>query len=130
MASKSLEVGQRVWIETTEMFFRNANGERDIHEFEVVEANKSSAYIVSVDGLEKYVGDPKKHAYSRRRVEQRTFKVKGNGFGDRYNLWLTRDAFEFNCQYKEKLIAMRKKAHDIVDGMTLADLESFANKFE
>lgn len=125
-----LEAGQHIWIETRTMFFRNKNGDREIDEFEVVEANKSSAYAVPVVDLAKYKKDIKEHSYLRRRIEQRTHNVKGSGFGDSYVLWLTKESFEANVKYNNELVVARKKAHELVDRMTLGGLENLINKFE
>ena len=125
-----LKVGQCIWMETRTMYFRNKNGEREIYEFEVVEANNSSAYAVSVDSLDKYIIDAKKYSYLRRRIVQRTHEVKGSGFGDSYVLWLSKESFKANVKYNKDITVARKKAHEIVDRMTLGGLENLINKFE
>ncbi|WP_342511944.1 hypothetical protein MKY34_15080 [Sporosarcina sp. FSL K6-1522] len=112
------------------MFFRNKNNDREIDEFEVVEVNKSSADAVSADKLVKYNKDTKEHSCLRRRLEQRTHNVKGDGFGDTYILWLSKESFEANVRYNKDLGDARKKAHKIVDSLTLGGLENLINRFE
>lgn len=124
----SLKVGQHIWIEIRTVFFRGSGDKREINEHIIVEANNSSAYAISTDDLDKYNADIKNHSYLRRRITQRTHEVKGLGFGDSYVLWLSKESFEANVKYNKDLKTARKKAHEIVDSMTLAGLENFIFK--
>lgn len=126
-----LEVGQLVWIEATQMFFRiKREDDRKVDEYQIIESNNSSAYAVSVDDLVRYNKDPKSHSYLRRRIQQNNHNVIGNGFGDNYDLWLTKESFEANVKYNKDWSVARKKAEEIVSGMTLDELKSLIKEYK
>lgn len=129
MAKQLLEVGQRVWFELESTFFRSANSERNVYEYEIVESNNSSAYAVSVDCLEKYKKDMKGNSFLKHRIEQSTYRVK-RGLGDSFSLWVTKEAFEKNVQYNKDMIEARKKAHTLIDSMPLSKLNDLLEQFE
>lgn len=114
-----LVVGQRVWIETISYFFREP---RSIVEYEVIEANRNSAYVVRVGGLEKYKADPIKEKWSKTRVEQKTYDVKNSMAGYGYRLWLTKEDFERNVQYNKEVKELRAKAIQLVNQMNVNEL--------
>lgn len=125
-----LEVGQKVWLETLSMFLRSEGENRIISEYQIVEANSSSAYAVPLDVLDEYNRNIKRHSYFRRRITQRNHKVKSDGFGGSYILWLSEESFENNVKYNKDLVVARKKAHETVGELTLAGLENLIDRFE
>lgn len=129
MARQPLEVGNRVWLEATDYFFRR-NEERKIREYVVVDANKSSAYLIDIDRLEKYNEDPKRHAYMKRRVEQRTHNVKGDGLGTHFTLWMSEEDFQKNVIYNKTIKETRQQAHELIDKLPLSILKEFINQFQ
>lgn len=130
MKKMPLVVGQIIWRETLQMFWRSDFEERSVTEYRVVEVNNSSAYAVSLSRIEEYEADRSKYSFMRSRIDQRSHKVKGGGFGDIYRLWLSEEAFIENVNYGKALAAARIKAHEIVDSMSLAGLENIIKKFE
>lgn len=127
MAKKPLEVGQRVWIETMSMFF--IDKEREVYEYEVVKANKTSAYVVYIGYLEKYKNDNKKHKNLKRRVVQRTHEVIGNGFREQYGFWLTKEEFEENVKHENEFNTAKVEVMEIVDNLTLVELQEIQTKY-
>jgi len=113
---KSLQVGERIWIESTPMFYE---GDRKIHEYEIVEANSSSAYAVRVEDL----GEKKA---LRKRIEQRTGKIVNSiSIGYAYYLWESKEAFENSLKRQEETIRLRKEAIEKVKEMNLEQLQAF-----
>ncbi|MED4718274.1 hypothetical protein [Bacillus badius] len=111
-----LQVGERVWIETTGFFY---SGKRYIDEYEIVEANKSSAYAVRVEDLEKE--NP-----SRKRIEQGTRKVIARySMGESYYFWETKEKFEQSVKRQAETISMRQKAIEKVKTMNFEQLKEF-----
>lgn len=129
MSGKLLEAGQHVWIEKTGVYFRGV-AERSISECKIVEANKSSAYAVSIEDIAAYEEAHKTFAHFRRRIDQRTHDIKGRGWGDSYRLWLTKEDFEHNVQYVKEMSEARKKGHALVDTLTLSELNKLIGNFE
>lgn len=128
MKKEPLEEGMTVWIETISSFFRKKE-ERSIEEYQVVEVNKTSAYIVATEKLDKFNEDPKRHKYLKRRVNLRTHEVERDGFGGSFALWLKAEAFEKNVAYNKEIAENRKQAHDIVNELPLSELKTFISKF-
>lgn len=130
MAKESLVVGQKVWIETVAMFFRSTGDQRKVSRYEIVEANKSSAYAIPAGRLDEYNEDPKRHAYMRKRIVQRNHKVLGDGMGGHYTLWLSSEDFESNVTYNQEIKEVRKQAQDVLNQLTLSDLKKFIQQFD
>jgi len=118
-----LEVGQRVWIEPIEMFLRQ--DKRSVSEHEIIEVNKTSAYAMRLDLIEQYKDSIHEKKHLAERINQRTHKVKSNGWGTHYRLWLTKEAFEVSVQRQKDIKISRKKAHELVSKMSLEQLQEF-----
>ena len=112
-----LEVGQHVWIET--IWYFHSNRERSVCEYEIVEANRSSAYAVRLDNLAK------EKPY-RERIDQRTRDIKSSGsFGIRDVYWESKEAFEADVKRVNDTAIARQKAIEIVKNMSLEQLQEF-----
>ena len=123
MAKEALTVHQQVWLESYSLFYGGDNEKRKVEPYEIVEANASSAYAVPQDELMNYYSDPKKHAYLKRRILQRTHEVKGNGWGGHYTLWRKEEDFHRNVTYNRDIQAARKEAHALMDKLPLKTLQ-------
>lgn len=114
-----LEVGQRVWIESTPMFYQ---GERSLSEYEIVEVNKSSAYAIHVKDLGK-------EAPYRRRIDLKTRKIKETvSIGYAYVFWETKEAFEDDIKQKQEYASMMAEAIEKVKNMSFDELKHFLGK--
>ncbi|MEB2279699.1 hypothetical protein LAV73_06750 [Lysinibacillus xylanilyticus] len=112
-----LEVGQRVWIESIWYFYTNRD--RSVSEYEIVEANRNSAYVVRVDNL----GKDKPY---RNRIDQRTRKIKGSGsFGAGEAIWDSKEAFEADVKRVNDTEIAREKVIKKVNKMSLEQLQEF-----
>lgn len=112
-----LEVGQRVWIETVWYFY--SNRERSVSEYEIVEANRNSAYAVRLDNLDK------EKPY-RERIDQRTRKIKSSGsFGVKDIYWESKEAFEADVKRVKDTAIARQNALEKVKKMSLEQLQEF-----
>ncbi len=112
---EKLEVGQRIWIESIWYFYTNRD--RSISEYEIVEANRNSAYAVRVDNL----GKDKPY---RNRIDQRTRKIKGSGsFGVGEVIWESKEAFEADVKRVNDTEIAREKAIKKVNKMSLEQLQ-------
>ncbi len=117
---KPLQVGDRIWIESVGLF--RSRDERSAYEYEIVEANKSSAYAVGVEYLHKE--NP-----TRKRIVQRTREIKSNfSFGYDYRFWETKEAFEQNVERQKQARIMRAQAIEKVNKMKFDELKSFLNE--
>lgn len=103
MKKEKLEVGQKIWIESRRYNFSDG-WSRQVKEAEIVEANRSSAYAVAVEDLDKE--KPYRH-----RIDQKTGKIVDSGilFGHYYVLWKSKDAYEKDVQYETDLHKFRYK---------------------
>ncbi|WP_324730254.1 hypothetical protein VO178_09545 [Lysinibacillus fusiformis] len=112
---EKLEVGQRIWIESIWYFYTNRD--RSISEYEIVEANRNSAYAVRVDNLGK-------DKLYRNRIDQRTRKIKGSGsFGVGEVIWESKEAFEADVKRVNDTEIAREKAIKKVNKMSLEQLQ-------
>lgn len=112
-----LEVGQRVWIETVWYFY--SNRERSVSEYEIVEANRNSAYAVRLDNL----GEDKPY---RERIDQRTREIKSSGsFGVKDIYWESKEAFEADVKRVKDTAIARQNALEKVKQMSLEQLQEF-----
>jgi len=118
-----LEVGQRVWIEPVERFLRQ--DKRSISEHEIIEVNKTSAYAMRLELIEKHKDNLLEKKFLAERINQRSHEVKSSGWGTHYRLWLTKEGFEASVQHQKDLKIARKKAHELVSKMTLTQLQEF-----
>lgn len=126
--SKTLTTGQRVWIEHRNVFRRIPNSERIVHAYQIVKTSKTRAYVVRISELSKYQADNKKHAHLITRIVKQTCEIINDGIGDRDILWLSEEEFKADVRYEKDVLIARKKAHAIVDRMTLAGLENLIKK--
>lgn len=111
---EKLEVGQRIWIESIWYFYTNRD--RSISEYEIVEANRNSAYAVRVDNL----GKDKPY---RNRIDQRSRKIKGSSsFGVGEVIWESKEAFEADVKRVNDTEIAREKAIKKVNKMSLEQL--------
>lgn len=111
-----LSVGERVWISSEPRFYK---GEATIHEYEVVESNTSSAYVVEV-------GDLAKEKPSRMRIEQKSKRVVVSvSMGYAYRFWRTKESFEQQQARAEELVEMRKQAQVKLAAMNYNELKAF-----
>lgn len=119
---ENLFVGQRAFIEVNNIF--NNEPDNIIHEFEVVEANNTNAYLVEVLHLKS---DIKKEI--RYKVNQRNHEVscpiKLTGY--KFTLWLSKEEYEAHAQYSKELNKFLKLAHEKVDKLNLEELKEFVN---
>ena len=113
-----LVVGQRVWIETVGYYDRG----REIREYEVIEANSSSAYIVRVDIVEQFKANPVENKYSKIRVKQANYDVETFSIGYSKILWLSKEAFERNVQYNKEVKELRSRVTQLVSKMNVEEL--------
>ncbi|MEQ6353963.1 hypothetical protein ABNX05_04985 [Lysinibacillus sp. M3] len=112
---EKLEVGQRIWIESIWYFYTNRD--RSVREYEIVEANRNSAYAVRVDNL----GKDKPY---RERIDQRTRKIKSAGsFGIGEIFWDSKEAFEADVKRVNDTEIAREKAIKKVNKMSLEQLQ-------
>lgn len=112
-----LEVGQRVWIETVWYFY--SNRERSVSEYEIVEANRNSAYAVRLDNLDK------EKPY-RERIDQRIREIKSSGsFGVNDIYWESKEAFEADFKRVKDTAIARQNALEKVKKMSLEQLQEF-----
>lgn len=112
-----LEVGQHVWIET--IWYFRSNRERSLDEYEIVEANRNSAYAVRIENL----GKDKPY---RERIDQRTREIKSSGsFGIRDVFWESKEAFEADVKRVNDTAIARQKAIEKVKNMSLEQLQEF-----
>ena len=117
MSKPALKIGERIWIESKSMFYT----ERTLTEYEVVETNKSSAYVAHINDLDK------ENPY-RIRIEQRARKVVDRGsFGYSYRVWGSKEAFELNVQHQAEFTLMKQQAKEKVEKMSFEQLKSFIN---
>ena len=117
-----LIVGQKVWMEIRNMYFQANSQDRAVHEFEIIEANKSSAYAVSAQKSALYKESPKSYVNMKNRIDQRTHRVQSAGFGATYVLWLTEEEFLQDMEHTVAISNAREIACDAVNDMTLAEL--------
>lgn len=115
-----LVVGQRVWLELLGGW--GIERERKVNEYEVVEANSSSAYAVRVKDLEKSCEEGKDYPYSRTRIVQKTHTVVNVIFGYEERLWLTEEDFESNVQYNREVKELRTRVTQLVSKMNAEEL--------
>lgn len=119
-SKEPLEIGQRVWIETRPIFII---GEPTLTEYEVVKANNSSAYIVSVKDLERGTSN-----YSIR-VDQRSKRIMSRILlGYEYTLWANKEAY---LEHESKMAEMKElveKAHEKIEKMTFHQLKEFVEQ--
>lgn len=116
MKKAALEVGQTVWIETRNYNFSAGGFSRKLHQGQIVEANRSSAYAVLVDDLQN------EKAY-RHRIDQKTKKIVDSGvlFGHYNILWLSQEAYEDDVQLEAD---MQSFSHQIIEAVkNCKDLE-------
>lgn len=118
-----LEIGQRVWIEPIEMFLRP--DKRSVDEHEIIKINKTSAYAMRIDLIGKYKDNIQEKKHLAERINQRTHVVKASGWGSHYRLWLTKKDFEMSVQRQNDTKEALKKAHELVDKMSLERLQKF-----
>jgi len=122
MAKQKLVIQQRVWIESSKWVFRDGNPSVSILEHEVVRANNSSAYLVSVEDLNK------ESSYELR-VSQSDLKVMSTSiFGTKRTVWLSleeREAYMNSMNEKKRL---RDLLHTEIDNMNLETLEELASQ--
>lgn len=112
-----LEVGQHVWIETVWYFY--SNRERSVSEYEIVEANRNSAYAVRLVNL----GKDKPY---RERIDQRTREIKSSGsFGVKDIYWESKEAFEADVKRVKDTAIARQNALEKVKQMSLEQLQEF-----
>lgn len=111
-----LEVGQRVWLEELS-WYRSKGDVRTVYEYEVVESNSSSAYVVDVDDLEKFKN---RERVVKNRVNQRTHDARNSVSS--FNVWLSKESFESNVKYREELKELRAKAIHLVKQMNVDEL--------
>ncbi|MDM5245735.1 hypothetical protein [Lysinibacillus sp. G4S2] len=112
---EKLEVGQRIWIESIWYFYTNRD--RSISEYEIVEANRNSAYAVRVNNLDK-------DKPYRDRIDQRTRKIKGSGsFGVGEVFRESKEVFEADVKRVNDTEIAREKAIKKVNKMSLEQLE-------
>ena len=113
-----LKVGERIWIESMPMFYERP---RKVEEYEVVEANTSSAYVVRVSDLES-------EKQYRQRIDQRTHKVINKvSIGYAYMIWPSKEAFENNVQRQAEEARLREEAMKKVKRMNLEQLRDFVS---
>ena len=111
-----LKVGERIWIESMPMFYERP---RKVEEYEVVEANTNSAYVVRVSELN--VEKP-----YRQRIDQRTRKVINKvSIGYAHLIWSSKEAFENNAQRQAEEAKLREEAIKKVKAMNLEQLREF-----
>ena len=102
-----LVVGQTVWIETTNMFFRESK-DNGLRKMMVHEANNSSAYI----WYDEKESD--KETTTRYRVVQKTHEVKGVLPGYSYRLWLSQEDYEAHKEFIKNKSETRRFVQDYV----------------
>lgn len=118
-----LVVGQTVWIESMNMFYKK---DRELRKMVVLEANKSSAYI----WYDEKESD--RDAKARYRVEQRTHEVHGVLPGYSYRLWLTKEDYEVHIAFMKEKAKTRKFVEDYVSSSlrTLNELSAIKEFIE
>jgi len=118
-----LEVGQRLWLECFPTF---TTRDPFLMEVEVVRVNKSSAYVVYVQDLEK-----EKESPLERRVDQRTrhvYNPYSAGYG--YRVWESQKEYYAAIKRSQEKKELRDEAIKKVQTMTLNELRQFLNKTE
>ena len=115
MAKKELlQVGQKIWLETTFKLGCDVRYEDKPSEMIVLEANNSSAYIWYIDDKQSKV---------KFKVNQKTHQVKYPiPDGRSYRLWLSIEDYENHVAYEKEMKELLKQAHEKVDTMSLDDL--------
>lgn len=116
MAKKeTLNVGQKVWLETTNRHGCDVRYENEPCEMFVLEANKTNAYI--------WHNEESKVRY---KVNQKTHQVKyAIPDGRLYRLWLSKEDYEQNVAYEKEMKKLSEQAHTKVKSMSLDDLRAF-----
>jgi len=109
-----LQVGQKVWLETTHRHGCDVRYEDEPCEMIVLEANKTSAYICHNE-----------QSKVRYKVEQKTHQVKYSiPDGRSYRLWLSKEDYHQNVIYEKETKELRQKLHNTIDVMSLSQLKS------
>lgn len=116
MAKKPLlQVGQIVWLETTNRFGCDVRNEAELDKMVVLEANKTSAYI--------WHNDQDKVRY---KVNQKTHEVRYSiPDGRTYQLWLSKEKYEQNVAHELEMKQLLEQAQKKIMNMSLEDLRSF-----
>lgn len=122
---QELKVGQTVWLELFSIL--GSEGKREVSEYHIVEANKSSAYAIRKEDVGKYKsGD---NQIVRKRILQKTHKVVEHSFGYDYVVWLSEREFQKNIEYNVKYSDSKKKALELINEMNLEELELFLENY-
>jgi len=110
-----LEVGQIVWLETTNRFGCDVRNEAEPEKMIVLEANKTSAYIWHND-----------KSKARFKVNQKTHVVKYSiPDGRLYRLWLSKENYERNVAYEIEMKELLAQAREKINNMSLDALRTF-----
>lgn len=134
MTKKKLEVGERVWVETLSYAFTGIDlDQRCAEEYEVVESNGTSAYVVRLDLLDRYNENTKNTGrvskYLRLRVNQRTFGVDGGLTGSSYRLWKTKKEFCDAMKYAKEKRDVKREVIELVNDLALKDLKKIIKDY-
>lgn len=116
-----LEIGQHVWIESTDFVGRNSSHHTTtLTEMVVLEANKTSAYIWTEEQPE---------TRTRYKVNQRTHRVTfAVPTFQTYRLWLSREDYYRQKIEKEEREALLEDAEALLRQMNLTDLRHFVKE--
>jgi hypothetical protein len=118
--SQKLEMGHRVWLEIKPKYYDSESRTPVLREYEVVRANKSSAYVVEAEEIHK------EQPYEIK-ISQKT--LTGKGVLDHYKVWFSKELFLEDCAIKERTMEARKEALRRVQNMSLAELENLLEAF-
>lgn len=116
-----LEVGQIVWLETTLRLGCNVKFEDEPEKMRVHEANKTTAYI--------WYDEADTSSRVRYKVNQKTHAVKyAIPDGRSYRLWLSYEDYKKNVAYEKEMIQLKKQAHELVNNMTMEQLQELISQ--
>lgn len=112
-----LQIGQKIWLETTSRHGCDVRYEDEPCEMIVLEANKTSAYI--------WYNEQSKVRF---KVDQKTHQVKyAIPDGRSYRLWISKEGFLKNVAYEKEMKDLLKQAHSKVNSMSLDNLRIFVS---